>query len=197
MGVGARIPARDAPLSEGNATPAALFVSQDADRLAFALAEGPAAEFLAEQLASHLWIAESANGDWPENLRGWLSDTDQWSDVPAGAPVLSADVLSAASPAAGVSRLVGHERCVSAQSLDSVVELDIQIGKTRVDAGSRPEPEGMALHAYRGSCSGLERLIVLTTAAHALFNDLPICQALNWRTLWRLGGRIRAGPCRV
>ena len=60
--------------ADGDPIPAALDITQDSERLVFALAEGPLAEFLAGRLADHLWKRESADGNWPESLREWLAD---------------------------------------------------------------------------------------------------------------------------
>ncbi len=139
------------------------------------MTEGPAAGFLAEQLADHLWVAESVNGDWPENLRGWLDDTGKWSDVPPGRTGFICGRIERGIPGGRVYLAwLGMNGVRLLNRTDSAVELDVQIGADEgwsPDKG--PEPEGMALHAYRGSLFGLERLIVLTTAASALFNDLP------------------------
>ncbi|MBN1564180.1 MAG: hypothetical protein JXA10_10090, partial [Anaerolineae bacterium] len=165
----------DAPLSEGESTPVVLIVRQDGERLAFAIAEGPAAVVLAERLADHLWMVESTNGDWPENLRDWLDNTAQWADAPAGRTGFICGRIERGIPGGrvylawlGMNGLRLLNRADLAVDLDTVIDPDE--GWTR-DQG--PEPEGMALHAYRGSLFGLERLIVLTTAAYALFDDLP------------------------
>jgi len=55
-----------------------------------------------------------------------------------------------------------------------MVELDVQIGEDEGwTAEKGPEPEGWRSMRIVGACSDLERLIVLTTAASALFTDLP------------------------
>jgi hypothetical protein len=156
--------------------PAALDIMQDSDRLVFAMAEGPAASFLAEQLADHLWKQESANGDWPENLRAWLADTTQWNDAPRGRTGFICGRLER-SIAGGRIYLawLGMNGVRLLRRSDESVALDTVI-EEEVEAWTReygPEPVGMALHAYRGSLFGLDRLVILSRGASPLYDDLP------------------------
>jgi hypothetical protein len=156
-------------------TPAALEIVQDADRLVFALCEGAAAAFLTERLADHLWTRESANGDWPENLRAWLADPEQTRDAPDGRTGFICGRLER-SIAGGRIYLawLGLNGVRLLKRGDEPVTLDTVIDRgetwTRVHG---PEPEGMALHAYRGSLFGLDRLVVVSTGAAPLYDDLP------------------------
>ena len=57
---------------------------QDADRLAFALAEGPAAALVAEHLTDRLWTRGSDGDDWPAPVLDWLTDGDTFASAPDG-----------------------------------------------------------------------------------------------------------------
>ncbi|MBN1965525.1 MAG: hypothetical protein JW910_12820, partial [Anaerolineae bacterium] len=72
------------PIDDGEPLRAALVVVQDAARLAFALATGPAAAVVSERLADYLWTRETAHEDWPQNVRDWLNDPTRWADAPPG-----------------------------------------------------------------------------------------------------------------
>jgi hypothetical protein len=163
-----------APPEGAEPRPAALILIQDSDRLAFAMTEGPAAEVLAERLADHLWTVESANGEWPENLRAWLADTPQWADSPAGKTSFIGGRLERAVAGGriylawlGMSGVKLFSRADETLALDTTMTADE--GWTP-DHG--PEPVGMALHAYRGGLFGLERLIAHSPGAEPLSDDL-------------------------
>ena len=155
--------------------PASLAMIQDADRLVFALTEGAAAAYLAEHLADHLWMRDSANGDWPETLRVWLADTAQWADAPDGRTGFICGRLER-SIAGGRIYLawLGMNGVRLLKRSDVPVKLDTVInedeGWTRTHG---PEPVGMGLHAYRGGLFGLERLAILSSGANPLYDDLP------------------------
>ncbi len=163
-----------APDDTGAPVPAVLVVIQDSDRLAFALAEGPAAGFLGEQLADYLWMRETPNGDWPLTLREWLADTGRWTDAPSGRTGFIAGRLDR-NVAGGRIHLawlgMSNVRLVDRSAAE--VTLDTVIGEEEGwTPENGPEPVGMALHAYRGSLFGLERLMALSTGAGPLVRDL-------------------------
>jgi len=139
--------------------PASFEMVQDSERLVFALAEGPAAAFLAGRLADHLWKRESADGNWPENLREWLADPSRWGDAPDGRTGFICGRLER-SIAGGRIYLawLGMNGIRLFKRSDVPVTLDTVLGE---DEGwtrdNGPEPVGMALHAYRGSLFGLDR----------------------------------------
>ncbi len=155
--------------------PAALVIIQDAERLAFAMTEGDAAAYLAEHLADHLWTRDSANGDWPETLRVWLTDTSQWADAPDGRTGFICGRLER-SIAGGRIYLawLGMNGVRLLKRTDVPVKLDIVIdeGETWTRTYG-PEPVGMGLHAYRGSLFGLDRLAILSGGADPLYDELP------------------------
>ena len=73
-------PAGQAPATPG-AADVVLDVIQDADRLAFALAEGPAAALVAEHLTDRLWTRGSDGDDWPAPVLDWLTDGDTFASA--------------------------------------------------------------------------------------------------------------------
>ncbi|NDJ77339.1 MAG: hypothetical protein GYB65_13885, partial [Chloroflexi bacterium] len=178
-----------APLDEDNPVPAALVVVQDADRLVFALTDGPAAAFLSDFLVDYLWTRESTDDDWPENLRSWLSDTSRWAEtldgnVPDGVPEdgvpdgpsgficgrLERNVAGGRIYLAwlGMNGVVLLDRAGEPVTLDTVLETE-----ECWTAANGPEPVGMALHAHRASLFGLDRLLVFTASADPIGEDLP------------------------
>jgi len=99
----------EAPLSEGNSTPAALIVNQDAERLVFVLTEGNAAEFLAEQLAHYLWVTRALTAVGRKIYAvGWLRLKNGRMLPRMYRVYLRAD-RAWYSRRAGLSGLVGHE----------------------------------------------------------------------------------------
>lgn len=159
----------------GQPIPVSFTFAQDADRLAFALAEGPAAEVLAQQMGDYLWTRDSANGDWPMNLREWLADTARWTAAPPGRTTficgrLERNVAGGRVYLAwlGMSGVRLLDRSEGAVTLDTIIGEDE--GWTPAHG---PEPVGMGLHAYRGSLFSLDRLEILSTAAAPLRDDLP------------------------
>lgn len=162
------------PADDGDLIPAAFDLIQDSDRLVFALAEGPAAVYLAGRLADHLWKRESADGNWPENLRDWLADASQWRDAPDGSAVFICGRLER-SIAGGRIYLawLGMNGVRLFKRSDVPVTLDTVLGEGETwTRDNGPEPSGMALHAYRGSLFGLDRLIALSSGAAPLYDDL-------------------------
>jgi uncharacterized protein len=155
--------------------PASLVMIQDSDRLVFAMTEGAAAAYLAEHLADHLWMRDSADGDWPETLRVWLADTAQWDGAPDGRTGFICGRLERSIAGGriylawlGMNGVRLLKRSDIAVKLDTVINEDE--GWTRTHG---PEPVGMGLHAYRGSLFGLERLAILSSGANPLYDDLP------------------------
>ncbi len=159
---------------EGQPVPVILTFVQDADRLAFALAEGPAADELSHQLGEYLWMHDSANGDWPLNLREWLADTARWTGASAGRTTFICGRLER-NVAGGRVYLawLGMSGVRLLDRSEGDVTLDTMIGSDEgwtPDHG--PEPVGLGLHAYRGSLFSLDRLIVVSTGALPLRDDL-------------------------
>ncbi|RPI98277.1 MAG: hypothetical protein EHM39_08225, partial [Chloroflexi bacterium] len=164
-----------APTDEAGPTPAALEMIHDAERLVFTIAEGDAADLLAERLTEYLWQRELANGDWPENLRGWLADTAQWADAPDGRTGFICGRLERALAGGriylawlGMNGVRLLKRSVLSVALATATEKDE--GWTRAHG---PEPVGMALHAYRGSLFGLDRLVAVSGGAAPLYDEVP------------------------
>ena len=166
---------RAAPPEAIEPVTAALAVIQDSDRLAFALAEGPAASFLADRLAAHLWTLESAGPDWPVDLRSWLAETDRWQDAPQGLTGFIAGRLERA--VAGGRVYLAWLGLNSVQLLErggTPLQLDLALGDDEGWSSEHgPEPVGMGLHAYRGSLFGLDRLLVYSSGAAPFGADLP------------------------
>jgi hypothetical protein len=165
----------------GSPVPAALDIVQDAERLVFAMTEGPAAVFLSEQLAEYLWTRESADGEWPLNLREWLADTSRWHDAPAGRTAFICGRLERAVAGGRIYLAwLGMSGVRLMDRADMGIALDTVIGPgegwTRENG---PEPVGMALHAYRGGLFGLERLAVLSPGASVFSADLPDLSATD------------------
>jgi hypothetical protein len=167
----------------GGPVPAALDIVQDSERLVFAMAEGPAAVFLSEQIADYLWTRESADGEWPLNLREWLADAPRWQAAPSGRTAFICGRLERAIAGGriylawlGLSGVRLMDRTDTAVALDTVIGPDE--GWTRENG---PEPVGMALHAYRGGLFGLERLAVLSPGASVFSADLPDLSAADLR----------------
>ena len=71
-----RVAYQRAAAPDGERTPAALAIAQDAARLVFVLAEGSAAAILAEKLTERLWTLEQVGDDWPAPLATWLALTE-------------------------------------------------------------------------------------------------------------------------
>jgi hypothetical protein len=160
---------------EGERLPVALEMMQDAERLVFAMTEGPAAPYLAEHLVNYLWTRESTADDWPQNLRFWLADTDQWTQAKSGRTLFICGRLERGMPGGriylawlGMSGVRLLDRAHNPLTLDTYISSDE--GWTP-DKG--PEPEGMALHAYRGSLFDLERLTAVSPGAISLNEELP------------------------
>lgn len=165
----------------GSPVPAALDIVQDSERLVFAMTEGPAAVFLSGLLADYLWTRESADGEWPLNLREWLADTSRWKDAPPGRTAFICGRLERAI-AGGRMYLawLGMSGVRLLDRADMGIALDTVIGPG--EGWSRengPEPVGMALHAYRGGLFGLERLAVLSPGASVFSADLPDLSATD------------------
>lgn len=165
----------DQPPEEGAPRRARLFIIHDFDRLVFALAEGPAAEYLGEHLSEYLWTNESAGADWPQELRDWLADTPRWVAAPPGRTGFVCGRLERNLPGGriylawlGMSGVRIVDRIGDPVTLDTVISADEAWTPKR-----GPEPVGMALHAYRGSLFGLDRLMIFTDAAEPVGDELP------------------------
>lgn len=156
-------------------TPAALVILQDADRLAFAMCSGEIATYLAEHIADFLWKRESLGDDWPVNLREWLADSEQWTGAPDGRAGFICGRVERNLPGGRIHLAwLGMNGIRLQDRADGDITLDTAIGE---DEGwtrdNGPEPPGLALHAYRGSLFGLDRLLLTSPGAEPLRDDLP------------------------
>ncbi len=165
----AAAPETDAP------TPAALVILEDADRLAFALCSGEVAAYLAERLADFLWTRESLGDDWPVNLREWLDDSAQWTDAPDGRAGFICGRVERNLPGGRIHLAwLGMNGIRVQDRSDGDLTLDTAIGENEGwTRDNGPEPPGLALHAYRGSLFGLDRLLLTSPGAEPLRDDLP------------------------
>lgn len=148
---------------------------QDADRLAFALAEGPAAVLVSERLADRLWTRDLDGDDWPAPVHIWLTDGETLAGAPDG---LTGFIVGRLERAIAGGRIylawLGMTGVRLIDRTQSLVELDLAV---LPDEGWTPagglQPPGAALHAHRGALYGLERLFVFSAGAKPVGNDLP------------------------
>lgn len=152
---------------------AAFFGVQDAERWAFALAEGNSAGDMAERLAEHLWTLRGAGEDWPASLHAWLADERRWREAEAGETRfacgridrarLGGSLMLAWLGLRGVRLLTRH---------GDPLPLDIEVLPNEVwtpQAGA----DLPALHSYRGPLIGAARLVLLSASAAPLIPSLP------------------------
>ncbi|MBP8972330.1 MAG: hypothetical protein KBH93_00530 [Anaerolineae bacterium] len=156
-------------------TPAAFALTQDAARLVFVLAEGPAAAILAETLADRLWALEQVGDDWPAPLVAWLGDGALWRDAPAGPACFAAGRLDRQQPVGAVA--LAWLGCAGVRLLDRAL-LQVEAEHPAVPEGTwSPEggiaPDSAALGWQRGSLFGLDRLVIVSNGAAPLAADLP------------------------
>ncbi|MEW6580661.1 MAG: hypothetical protein AB1435_15900, partial [Chloroflexota bacterium] len=159
----------------GDHTPAALAIAQDAARLVFVLAEGPAAAVLAEKLADRLWTLEQVGDDWPAPLVAWLQDRALWRDAPAGPACFAAGRLDRQQPVGAIA--LTWLGCDGVRLLDRAL-LRVEAEHPAAAGGAwSPEsgiaPDSGALGSQRGSLFGLDRLVVVSNGAAPLAADLP------------------------
>ncbi len=177
-------PARPAPLPEdsgpGEALPpepaqAALHVVHDPERLAFALAEGPAADPLARHAAEFLWRHESITADWPVSVRDWLADREAWHGLPSGpTSILCGRLERDATGGFIFLAWLGTNGVILLDRHGTAVELDTILAEGEYWTPEHgPEPAGMGLHAYRGGLFGLDRLLVFSAGASPFGAELP------------------------
>ncbi len=166
----------DAP-ETGTPIPAALRITQDADRLVFVMAGGPAAAFLADRIVTYLWTRESLNDDWPRDLDAWFGDPEQWDDVPPveGRTGFICGRLERNLPGGRIYLAwLGMSGIRLLDRSNNDLTLDIAIAEYEGwTPGYTPDADGQDLHAYRGSLFGLDRVIVLAPGAEPLRDDLP------------------------
>lgn len=167
-------PAGDVP-DGSDRIPAVLIMVHDAERLAFALADGPAAALLADRLVDYLWTRETADDDWPQNLRTFLADTTHWADAPAGLVGFICGRLERNMAGGriylawlGMPGIRLIDRFGYQITLDTVLEEGE--GWTPENG---PEPVGMALHAHRSALYDLVHLSVFTESAGPIGLELP------------------------
>ncbi len=161
---------------EGQATvPSALVIYYDAERLVFALADGPAAELLADRIVEYLWTRETLGEAWPLNLREWLAESSRWADAPPGKNGFVCGRLERHIPGGRIYLAwLGLDGVRLQDRADEDITLDTTLSEGEGWSPQHgPEPQGMALHAYRGSLFRLGRLMVLSRGAAPLFEDLP------------------------
>ena len=77
---------------------AAFFSVQDAERWAFALAEGDGARYLAERLAEYLGSCAATSDDWTRCVAHRLADPAQWRGVDAGGVALRVRAIERSFP---------------------------------------------------------------------------------------------------
>ena len=160
---------------DGERTPAALVLTQDAARLVFVLAEGPAAAIVAEEFADRLWTLEKVGDDWPTPLAAWLADGALWHDAPAGPACFAAGRLDRQQPVGAVA--LAWLGCAGVHLLDRAL-LRVEAEHPAAAGGAwSPEsgvaPDSGALGWQRSSLFGLDRLVVVSNGAAPLAADLP------------------------
>ena len=167
-------PAEQAPPAPGESD-VTLNVIQDADRLAFALTEGPAAALVGERLADLLWTRAPDGDDWPAPVHGWLTDGETFAGAPDGLTGFVAGRLE--RNIAGGRIYLAWLGMTGVRLIDrtrSLVDLDLAVlpGEGWTPAG-QIEPPVATLHAHHGALYGLERLFVFSTGARPIGSDLP------------------------
>lgn len=153
---------------------AAFHAVQDAERLAFALAEGEGAAFLAECVAEFLWTQPGEVGAaWPGVLYDWLADAPQWEIATAGAVRFACGRLDRA-PSGGRMALawLGMEGvCLfGARGHPLMLDTSVQDDDVWTPGAGRDLP---ALHSFSGTLYDAARLVVLSRSAAPLIPDLP------------------------
>ncbi|WP_119067866.1 hypothetical protein [Aggregatilinea lenta] len=154
--------------------PASFDLYQDADRLVFALAEGPAASVLAPRLAELVWAQEINDDRWPQMIRETLNDVDAWADAPPG---LTAFLCGRVERGGRRSRIklawLGMAGVHLYDRVHMLLPLDDDLSPGEGWSGQEGiHPQGAALHAYRGELRGVERMAVFSTGAAPLGDDL-------------------------
>jgi len=174
-----------------SAVPAALALTLDAARLVFVLAEGPSALDFAERLGEALWTLETVGDDWPAPLVTWLDDGARWTDLPAGTVRFVVGRIDRQPPVSFLS--LAWLGLPPVRLLDrSLSPVDLgareQVSEAHWSAQRGVVPDLTALGTYRSSLFGMERLLLLSTGAQRLADDLPdlthaqLQQALqDWR----------------
>jgi len=158
--------------STANEARAAFFGVQDAERWAFALAEGDGAGYMAECLAEYLWTLRGTGDDWPASLHAWLADRDPWRDAEAGAVRFVCGRIDRAR--------LGGSLALAWLGVRGVCLLTRQGDPLALDTGTAPDdvwtPQAgadlPALHHYRGPLIDAARLVLLSASAAPLIPTL-------------------------
>ncbi len=175
----------------GSAVPAALALTLDAARLVFVLAEGPAALDFAGRLGEALWTLEEVGDEWPVPLVTWLDNGTRWNGISPEAVRFVAGRIDRQPPVSflnlvwlGLSPARLLDRALSPVDLGAREPLP----EAHWSAQRGVVPDLTALGAYRSSLFGMERLLLLSSGAQRLADDLPdlthaqLQQALqDWR----------------
>lgn len=161
--------------------PAAFDLYQDAERLAFALAEGPAAGVLAPRLAELVWMREMHDDRWPQAIRDALNEVDAWADAPPGLTTFLCGRVERGGRRSrvklawlGIAGVRLYDRVRAPLPLDD--ELAPGEGWSARDG---LQPQGAALHAYRGELRGVERLALVSSGAAPLGDELAELSAID------------------
>lgn len=154
---------------------------EDAARLAFALAEGPAAEVLAPRLAELVWMREMHDDGWPQAIRDALNDVDAWADAPPGPTAFLCGRIERGGRRSriklawlGMAGVRLYDRVHMLLPLDD----DLTPGEGW-SARDGLQPHGAALHAYRGELRGVERLALVSSGAAPLADELAELSAID------------------
>lgn len=158
---------------------AAFFSVQDAERWAFALAEGDGARYLAERLAEYLWKLRATSDDWPAVLHTWLADPAQWRGVDAGAVRFACGRIERSFP--------GGSLMLAWLGMPGVSVIDRFGNAAWLDTTTAPgdawTPESgddlPLLRSVYGPLSDFRRLVLLTAEAASLIEDVPDMTAME------------------
>ncbi|HML24880.1 MAG TPA: hypothetical protein PKD09_24710, partial [Aggregatilinea sp.] len=157
-----------------DAAPAAFDLYEDNDRLAFVLAEGPAADALVARLAEAIWTRDMHDDAWPQSIRDLLNDPDAWAEAPSGLTAFLCGRVERGGRRSriklawlGMAGVHLYDRAHLLLPLDD----DLTPGEGW-SAREGLQPHGTALHAYRGELRGVERLALFSPGAAPLGNDL-------------------------
>jgi len=152
---------------------AALFSVQDAERWAFALAEGEGASFFARRVCEYLWKLRATGDDWPAVLHTWLSDAAQWRGAQAGALRFACGRLDRSGP--GGSLMLAWLGMRGVGLLDRYGRAAPLTTATAPDEVWTPQSgdDLPALHSFYCPVTNAARVVLLTASAASLLEDLP------------------------
>lgn len=159
--------------STANEARAAFFGVQDAERWAFALAEGDGAGYMAECLAEYLWTLRGAGDDWPATLHAWLANAEHWRGAEAGAVRFACGRIERARLGGNLALAwLGLRGVCLLTRHGAPLTLDTEVATDEVwtpqTGGDLP-----ALHSYRAPLIDAARLVLLSASAAPLTPSLP------------------------